>query len=450
MLDKLLRLSVGWLSSIVFIYGIIQKYILFPIYLSNLSSGENFYAKALYIRLKGGRIFSIFALPTLYSFICTVLILFIFHYFVTSLKDSRKPAIIKIFWAVLMVMGTFNLLLTQSFGGIVYLGAGGLIYLLGSGILKSRYLIPALSVLALILFITTALRFKEVKKLEPVKLRFSNWVQASRIIADYPFWGVGLGNYESTISAYTLSHEAKSIYSHNFFLQFTAESGIVVPVVLLLFLFLYRKKLNPGNPDDKTLYLAVLAALFFYNLIDIGLYFFSAGIIAVVVLSQLYPSKQPLLKFNGQKIATLSVFLILSTFLVVEAISDSSRKEGDFLNSQKEYDSATVFYKRSLKVNPFNYKAMVGLANIMFSGPDSNEAQHYLQQALALNPDYPYANFLQSRVLYKQKRYLKSFYYAQTAHQKNKLNPVYKKWADALHKNLAEALKQQKAPQESL
>lgn len=79
-LEKVLRLTVAGTSAIIFIYGILQKFVLFPIYLKTISPQEDFYTQAMITRIKGGRIFSIFPLPTLYAIICTVLILFIFTF----------------------------------------------------------------------------------------------------------------------------------------------------------------------------------------------------------------------------------------------------------------------------------------------------------------------------------------------------------------------------------
>ncbi|MCP5045550.1 MAG: O-antigen ligase family protein, partial [bacterium] len=205
---------------IVFLYGIMQKFVLFPIYLSRISPEDNFYTQAFITRIKGGRIFSIFPLPTLYAIICTVLILFIFHYMISASKTGKE----RFLWGTLLLAGLVNLILTQSFGGVLYLTAGGLVYLLVSGILKVKYLVPVIMVLSLFLSITIGLRFSEIRELEPIKFRYSNWKQAARIIEANPLWGAGLGNYEAKIARYTRPGEARSIYAHNFFLQFTAET----------------------------------------------------------------------------------------------------------------------------------------------------------------------------------------------------------------------------------
>ena len=236
-LDKILIPIVGGVSFIVFIYGIFQKFVLFPLYLRNITPGDNVYSQALIARIESGRIFSIFRLPTLYAIVCAVFIIFIFHYFLKSGTLKHRAA-----WASLLVLGLFNLVLTQSFGGMIYFCVGVVVYLLLSGILKLRHLAPILMIFTLFFSVTIALRYSEARKMEPVRLRVSNWRQAVRAIESSPFLGVGLGNYESEVSYFTRSDEAKSIYAHNFVLQFIAETGIFIPFFLLLLLIFSWKK----------------------------------------------------------------------------------------------------------------------------------------------------------------------------------------------------------------
>jgi len=452
-LERVLPPIIGGISFILFLYGIIQKFVLFPYYLTGVTPGDNFYSQALVTRIKSGRIFSLFALPTLYAIICTVLIIFIFHYFLTS--TNKK---IKAFWALLLAAGLFNLLLTQSFGGVLYFSVGILLYLLLSGILKFRYLAPIFMALSLFLFIIIALRFAEAKELEPIKLRWSNWAQASRIIKSAPFWGVGLGNYEAKISYYTLSSEAKSMYAHNFFLQFPAETGFIIPCVLLLFILVRRKKLNPGDYKDKIVYISVFLVVLFYNIIDIGFYFFSAGISAAIALSQVYPQRerqpqpgsaaQPVIK-NREKIKPwkdiklkmmMTGFALLCLLMVVESISQNHRKTADFLYAQKDYENARQYYRKSFKINPFNYNSLAKYGEIRFRLNNPREAEKYLDKALKFYPDLSLANYLKSRIRFESKNLFASYYYAAAAYYKNKLNTQYKQWFQLMKQNLAKLL----------
>lgn len=447
------RYSLGWLiktvtggvATIIFLYGIAQKFILFPHHLRQLTEGNDGYAQALVTRIKTGRIYSIFPLPTLYAIICVVLILFIFHYLVTTPAGHGKK---KLAWALLLALGLFNLVLTQSFGGIVCLFAGGLVYLIVTGILKLKYLAPVMMVVALFLFVTVALRFSEARRLEPVKLRYSNWVQAGRMISASPFWGIGLGNYENKVSYYTLNSEAKSIYAHNFFLQFIAEVGIIFSAFLLLLFWNLRNKwkITLEQCRQNIHYVAVIVTLLVYNLVDIGIYFFSTGIIAVITLSQLFPYRY-ITHHPGQareprwKKAMLFIILAaLSSLMLVESIADSSRVEGDIMQSQGNFSGAARCYRASFNLNPFNYRALLGYASIQIAQAQPSIAEKYLERALELDPDSALGNYLMSKIHFQNQRLFNALYHAAAASKKNPINQRYQDWYHYLASNLQQNL----------
>ena len=280
-LDSILRPIVAGTGLILFTYGLIQKFLLFPRYLQAFENATPYYFRWLEVRIKSGRIFTIFPLPTLYAIVCALILIFIVHYFLQTKRG-------RFFWLVLFLLGAVNLLLTQSFGGVLCFALGIIAYLLLAGIIRLKYLAPVLMVLSLFIFSIIGLRYDEAKNFKPIKLRFSNWAQAGRMVQNNPILGVGLGNYKANVSYYTHEREARSIYTHNFFLQISAETGLPFTLLLLIAMVLYRKKLRIVDFQEKAVYLAALLALFIYCSIDIGLYFFSATLITAVVLSQVY------------------------------------------------------------------------------------------------------------------------------------------------------------------
>ncbi|MCK4761853.1 MAG: O-antigen ligase family protein [Candidatus Aminicenantes bacterium] len=433
-LNKILKAAVAGVSVIIFSYGVFQKFFLFPHYLKSLSPGDNFYSQALITRIKSGRIFSIFALPTLYAIVCAVLILFIFHYLIKSRGVKNRAG-----WMILLLLGLFNLILTQSFGGILYLSAGIMLYLILSGILDFKFLAPAVMALVFFFFLVTGLRFSEAKELEPVKLRVSNWKQAVRMIEVNPFFGQGLGNYESQISYFILPDEARSIYAHNFILQFTAESGVIFPFFILLLLLCCRKKLKPRDyrKNEKVLHISALFILLCYNLIDIGFYFFSAAVVGVVCLSQVY--RRSVENKRGFKL-NMALTFFLGLFLAAGNFSDMYRHRGDFWLNQADYTEAGNNYGISLKINPYNIRSLAGCAYIQYHNNNIPRCEHYVDRALQILPGAGFANFLASRIAYKRKQYLRALYYAGKAREKNRLNLQYKRWYDSIENNLQAAL----------
>lgn len=487
-LNKILIPIVGGISFIVFIYGIFQKFVLFPLYLRNITPGDNVYSQALMVRVESGRIFSIFRLPTLYAIICAVFIIFIFHCLLNSTTLKHRAA-----WGFLLVLGLVNLVLTQSFGGLIYFSVGVVVYLLLSGILKFRHLAPILMIFTLFFSVTIAMRYSEAKKMEPVKLRISNWNQAVRAVSSSPFWGVGLGNYESTVSYFTRSNEAKSIYAHNFVLQFIAETGIFISFFLLLLLILSRKKLKPRTPlinksfagsrgprgagnlltmnsvgqdageqipavrphigspcngvfkraplvaegREMDMYISVFAVLVVYNLIDIGFYFFAAGVIGAVVLSQIYPAYGTYRgKDRGPFILNLAILVLLSILLGAESASNSFRGEAEVLRNQGHPVEAGINYKKSIAVNPFNSRSLSGLALLELSSQNREKGERFLDRVLALDPASSIAHYLKSRVELESGHLFRAFYHAARAHEKNKIEKRYRDWYRRLKENL--------------
>ncbi len=429
-LKRIFLLLTAIISPIIFLYGIVQKYILFPIYLNSMDSGISAYSEAVRARIESGRIFSIFSLPTLYTLICSVLLLAIFHYMISS-----KRIALKTFWILLFLAGIFNLVLAQSFAGVLYLVVGFPVYLHFSGKSNLKFLVPFLMLLSMFLFIIIGLRFSEAKKLDPVKLRISNWKQAVRMTGSSPILGVGIGNYEHHISQYILPGEAHSIYSHNFLLQLTSEGGIIALLSLLSLLIIYRKKIIPKINTDNAIYFSILIVIILYNLIDIGFYFFSASLIFILISSQLYKVNTPI-----PKMATPIAFILIIVQILL-FISSGQRRSGSFHLNSRRFDQAAVYFKNSLKFNKFNLRALQGLADTSYSTGKISEADEYLIRILELNDYNPYAHYLKSRILYGKKMYLSSLYHAGKAESLNKRNYEYKKWYYQIRSNFINNLK---------
>jgi len=340
-----------------------------------------------------------------------------------------------------LLLGLLNLILTQSFGGLIYLSVGLLIYLFFSRIFSFKFLAPVLMVLSLIFFIVVGLRFSEVKELEPLKLRISHWKQAIRIIKASPLWGIGLGNYQAQISYYINPGEATSIYSHNFFLQLLAESGLLFPGIFLFILIISRKKIIPLESKNKVLYISALFIILFYNLLDIGLYFFASGLMTVIVLSQLYPTHTNKNKKKSVKFKTnLAVLLVLGVLMGIQALSENYRQSADLFLNQSDSENSQNYYQKSLIFNPFNYKSAVGLAYIHFDNGNFQKSEFFLTKALMLFPEAAFANYLISDLYFQKESYFKSLYHAHLAFRKNRLSKKYRDWYKFIKDNLQQRL----------
>ncbi len=425
-LEKILAPISGGIALILFAYGILQKYLIFPAILGQLEPGPSFYAHALHARVAYGRIFAIFPLPTLYAMVCGLLLIFIVHYLYRSRGRARY------FWGGLFLLGAFNLVLTQSFGGILFFTAGVLFYLFASRKFRGRHLAPLLMVLALVFFLVTALRFSDAREMTPAKLRFANWAQAGRLIARAPVLGVGLGNYESAVSPHIRPHEPTSIHAHNFFLQFAAETGLPLFLFLAVILLPWLKSSLPRFVDrENALFASACVLILCFNMIDIGNFFFAAGVSFAIVLSQVVRLPEPV---RPRQVAALVLPAIV---LLVHAAAAGRQQAGDLWLSRGEPLRAENSYRSALKLEPFSYRAWLGLAHVAWERNDGPATEKCLARVLGAFPGQAYAHYLSSQIAVRRGAYLTALAHARQAAEANRKNNEYQRWHDFVKATIA-------------
>ena len=428
-LEKILSPICAGIAAILFSYGILQKFILFPWALDRLGSGSSFYSQSMRLRFASGRIFAIFPLPTLYALVCGVLLIFIIHYL------YRAHGIGKAFWGILFLLGSCNLVLTQSFGGILFFTAGILFYLFASRIYKIKYLAPLLMVLALVFFVVTALRFSEAQELVPAKLRFANWQQAGRLISSAPLLGVGLGNYETAVPEQVLKGEPASIYAHNFFLQLAAEVGLPLFILLAVISWpILRKSLAGFLRPENVLFSSACILILFFNLFDVGNYFFAAGVSFAVALSQVVVLEGP------ARLRHFAAVTLLAVLLLANETGASRQRSGDLWLSRQDSARAEALYQDALAITPFSYRAWLGLAQIAWERHDFRQAEAYAGRAVRIYPHQPYANFLLSQAAWSRGAYWTALFHASQAAAANKKNMDYQRWHETIQNALARQL----------
>ena len=419
-LDRILPLAVGAVSGLLFTYGILQKLWLFPRYLEWIRGGVDPFSRSIAIRIQSGRIFTIFTLPTLYAIVCSALIIYILHFLIHRRGAARWG------WGILLTAGLANLLMTQSFGGVVYLAAGTLAYLVFSGILTLRILAPVLMTLSLLFFVIAGLRFGEARRLDPARLRLSNWQQAARLVARNPLFGIGLGNYATEVSTVTHQGEARSIYAHNALLQEMAETGLIINLFLAVLLWRYRNRLRPRSIPPRAHHLAVLIVLVIYNLIDVGVYFFAAGFLLILALSQVYRRDGP------PRPRLLLGALPLAIILTAAAMSRDALQAGRILLARQQLQAAESRFAASLRWNPWNASARLDRGMIQLRKRRLPAAYETVSRALRIQPGAPYGHFLMSRVRFAQERFQDALYHAEQATRRRPGYTPYARWADSI------------------
>ena len=226
------------------LYGLVQRWVIFPALLERMQENPEPYVREI-IRLKSGRIFSLFSLPTLYGVVLAVLVIWL----VNRILERESMAIGVVGDGLLLFLLAVNLVLTQSFGAVLSLGLGLLVLLRRRRVLSGRRLALLLMVGGLLFFSLVGLRYSEARSMEPVRFRLFNWRQAVAVIRAHPLWGVGLGGYAQAVSREVAPHEivANSPYAHNAVLQGVAEVGMLPALFLLLGFALTRRPGLPGG-----------------------------------------------------------------------------------------------------------------------------------------------------------------------------------------------------------
>ena len=417
------------IALIVFAYGIFQKFIIFPWILAQPSWTPSPFSLAFRTIVASGRIFAIFPLPTLYATICGLLLICIIHYFLQA--GGRH----KFLWGALFLLGGFNLFLTQSFGGIIFFTVTALYYLFISGIFKAKYLAPLLMVMALMFFLVVTLRFTDARGVRPIKLRFANWLQAGRVIGAAPLLGVGLGNYETAVPPQVHLGEPSSIYAHNFFLQMAAEIGLpwFLLMLLLTAMWLKRNHRKTAAPENA-LFASLCILIFFFNLFDVGNYFFAVGIGLSIALSQAFSF--PVQKRWGYFWTALA----LAALLLLNQLSSDRQKSADLDLARGEPARAERAYRQALRLNPWSYRALLGRAAIAHSQGDDAGAERLFYRILDIVPGHAYANYMVSQAAYARGAYLTAIAHARQAALANKKNREYQRWHEFIKTHFVDRL----------
>ena len=167
-----------------------------------------------------------------------------------------------------------------------------------------------------------------------------------------------------------------------------------------------------------------------YNLIDIGLYFFSAGIICVIALSQLYRSSR---SYVTVKLGFLMIAVVIYGSL---AISDSDVAEANIDLNQGRVADARKSFDRSLGFNPFNFSAYLGRAISDPAGLQTDSARNDIQRSLKLFPQYASGLFYHSLIDFRNGYLLSALYHAGAAFHKHRLSKQYRNWYEFVKKKL--------------
>ena len=159
------------------------------------------------------------------------------------LFKSTSSRLLKIISIVLLVMFIVSIIFTGSRGAFVGMVAT-LIYLLykEKKLLIGLVMLAILSVPAIYLvsdqYVERIGSIKEYDSDESVGIRFQLWRAGLSMIADYPVFGVGTGNFPNAYGGTYRDKDAPNLYwsPHNVFIQIITEMGLVGFTIYIMFI----------------------------------------------------------------------------------------------------------------------------------------------------------------------------------------------------------------------
>jgi tetratricopeptide (TPR) repeat protein len=354
----------------------------------------------LLARIATRRVFANFPLPnTLAGFLAMVLPLQVFLF--SSAIRSHDPlvlclgrlprklmanGVVRLFLCIQLCLSLLILALTQSFGGwVCFCGSFALV---GIWLLRNwrfRVKVSAKIVVGLFIVATIWLGWITHKRgfslwdlqaaENPIALRWINYKTALQIWKDFPWTGVGLGNYGCINPRYQSLPQNVSQYAHNTPLQLLSESGFLFFVALFLPIWVttrYRRPLPTSLPPPENPYsfleVCLQASLFawlIHNLIDIDFYFPSLGGLGIFLIGlrenvhevHCTPARTPseiLLvrrSFNFLSFIVAGITLLMTFFVVRSYLAESLYSLAIDHAEAKNLDRAQQFIDASVAID---------------------------------------------------------------------------------------------------
>ena len=215
-----------------------------------------------------------------------------------------------------------------------------------------RRLRPVLVVAGVLVMLTVAtlLWRTDVTTLEPLHLRWRNWLVAAQAWNTHRWLGVGLGGVGQAVLATPAGETNLSPYAHNTLLQLLAELGLAgLPAVGLALMWLVRT-LRRGLTSDPALALAVLV-MPLHNLVDFSFYA-PEVVIPWAVLAGTLAGRDPRLPDRPTPAWLLVPILVIGAFgatllwrgeiASTEALAGASEKRGQRLVAAAAWTPWTV------------------------------------------------------------------------------------------------------------
>ncbi|MCM8818349.1 MAG: O-antigen ligase family protein [Candidatus Omnitrophica bacterium] len=274
-------------------------------------------------RMISNRIFSTFVYPNIYAGFLISIMPFLFFLF---LKYYKK--IWGIFCLSLFFLCLFNLILTESIGGIlIFIFVFHIIFIhIIFGEKKLRKILPYLLSLELILFLL-GYKLKILPHIHSFVDRVQYWKISMKIFPSSPFLGIGQENFKYYFLKFKTPNAMEAKHAHSLFFETLIENGLIGLILLFAFFILTILNILKSN-KNKILNIGIfysLLAFLLHNLVDFD---FSDPSMAVIFF--IFAS------FVENKRRTFSVGLTkIFLWVIIIIVGFSSIKLIKFENSER-------------------------------------------------------------------------------------------------------------------
>ena len=274
-------------------------------------------------------------------------------------------------------------------------------------------------------------------------LRLGMWKDTLSMIKDYPVFGAGLGAFRAAFLRYQTSDlDHAIIYSHNDYLQLTAEGGVlglllVLTIGALVFRMLIHSVTEAAHRHDRMLAIACtasLSAIALHSFFDFNLYVPPVALLAAIVSGMsvgLYlevrrrvaPDRPPDSPFIRHQMLTLASFLAVYSVIALVVtprllanpgleqitcqigLCANERLTGlaySQLNNPQTRPAAIRSFETVLQRDPASPFAWLDMAQANLFENHAEQAEACLLRALKLGPNHPLvwlrtANYYASR-----------------------------------------------------
>ena len=226
--------------------------------------------------------------------------------------------------------------------------------------------------------------------------RFYWWASGLQMFRDYPWLGVGLGNFPSAYLAYKVGAVQNTLYPHNFVIGLLAETGILGTTGLAVFLFgvLYRLASNWEKVEGRWPFLLglMMFALFgviglsleyLVNLVTCGLFL---GILAAPVAGRGWKPRQSVLLVLSA-LCVCVVPSLITPFAADRACVDGEQllKSGDASGAARRFASASALDANSSHAHHGWARALAALSVSERDIQKTEEAAMHQQRAAELD-----------------------------------------------------------------